>query len=37
VIVELPGQERLPGQRAADRELKHLDGRWQVVPRAPPR
>lgn len=35
VIVELPGQQERSGESAADRELRHVDGRWQVVPVAP--
>jgi ATP phosphoribosyltransferase regulatory subunit len=37
VIVDLPGHERTHGERSADRELRQVDGRWQVVPLAPPR
>jgi hypothetical protein len=33
VIVELPGSD-CGGQTAADRELRRVDGGWQVVPLA---
>jgi ATP phosphoribosyltransferase regulatory subunit len=37
VIVDLPGHEGGGAQGLADRELCHVDGRWQVVPLASPR
>jgi ATP phosphoribosyltransferase regulatory subunit len=36
VIVELPGQGHPPAERSVDRELKLVDGRWQLVPFEPP-
>ena len=37
VIADLPGHERTRDEPAADRELRLVDGRWQVVPRTSPR
>lgn len=34
VIVDLPGHEAFRNELGCDRELKRLDGRWQVVPRS---
>jgi ATP phosphoribosyltransferase regulatory subunit len=36
VIVDLPGAEDPGGEYRADRELRHVNGRWQVVALAPP-
>jgi ATP phosphoribosyltransferase regulatory subunit len=35
VVVNLPGSSFMQEARAADRELRHVDGRWQVAPIAP--
>jgi ATP phosphoribosyltransferase regulatory subunit len=37
VIVDLPGQEPAREEWSADRELRHVEGSWQIVPPASPR
>lgn len=34
VVARLPGHDAHAGELGCDRELKHIDGRWAVLPRA---